>query len=64
MFSLCRIEYPGILDSYLDRDMNEYLTDVATVYIGFYDIMTNGYFRHGYLTTNNLKYVRRCIKRL
>ncbi len=49
---------------YADRDMNEYLTDVATVYMGFYDIMTNGYFRHGYLTTNNLKYVRRCIKRL
>ncbi len=49
---------------YSDRDMNEYLTDVATVYMGFYDIVTNGYFHQGYLTTNNLKYVRRRIKGL
>lgn len=46
---------------YNDHDMNEYLTDVASIYMGFYNIMTNGYFHQGYLTTNNLKYVYRHI---
>ena len=49
---------------YDDREMNEYLTDVATVYMGFYDIVTSGYFHQGYLTTNNLKYVRKCIRNI
>ncbi len=44
-----------------DHMMNEYLTDVSTVYMGFYNIIEKGYFRHGYLTTNNLKYVRNKI---
>ncbi len=44
-----------------DHMMNEYLTDVTTVYMGFYNIIEKGYFRHGYLTTNNLKYVRNKI---
>ncbi|MBR6238674.1 MAG: hypothetical protein IKQ83_06495 [Lachnospiraceae bacterium] len=47
---------------YEDRNMNEYLTDVATVYMGFYDIVEKGYFRQGYLTTNDLKRVQKKIK--
>ena len=47
---------------YDDREMNEYLTDVATVYMGFYEIVTSGYFHQGYLTTNDLKYVHKIIR--
>ena len=47
---------------YEDRNMNEYLTDVATVYMGFYDIIERGYFRQGYLTTNDLKRVQKRLK--
>lgn len=47
---------------YEDRNMNEYLTDVATVYMGFYDIVEKGYFKQGYLTTNNLKRVQKRLK--
>jgi len=44
-----------------DRTKNEYLTDVATIYMGFWPLMGDGYFQQGYLTTKDLKYVRRCI---
>ena len=47
---------------YEDRNMNEYLTDVATVYMGFYDVIEQGYFRQGYLTTNDLKRVQKRLK--
>lgn len=47
---------------YEDRDMNEYLTDVTTVYMGFYDVIEKGYFKQGYLTTNDLKRVQKKLK--
>lgn len=40
---------------------NEYLTDVATIYMGFWPLMGEGYFKQGYLTTKDLRYVRRSI---
>jgi len=46
-----------------DRAKNEYLTDVATVYMGFWPLMGDGYFKQGYLTTKDLRYVRRTIGR-
>lgn len=44
-----------------ERAKNEYLTDVATIYMGFWPLMGEGYFKQGYLTTKDLKYVRRKI---
>ena len=38
---------------------NEILTDVATVYMGFYQFMYDGYLMVGYLRDSELKYVHR-----
>lgn len=46
---------------YTDTLTNEWLTDVATVYMGFWPLMGDGYFKQGYLTTKDLKYVLRSI---
>lgn len=43
---------------------NEYLTDIAAVYMGFYDYMKKGYGRVGYLKMHELAYVNRIIKKL
>lgn len=42
---------------------NEYLTDIAAVYMGFYDYMKKGYGRVGYLKVHELAYVNKIIKR-
>ena len=41
-----------------DRYENEILTDVATVYMGFYQYMFDGYIMVGYLRDSELKYVQ------
>lgn len=46
-----------------DRFLNEMLTDVATVYMGFGEYMTSGSYSQGYLTSKDLKYVARCIEK-
>ncbi|MCR5251934.1 MAG: hypothetical protein K6E50_15175 [Lachnospiraceae bacterium] len=41
-----------------ERRENEILTDVATVYMGFYQYMFDGYIMVGYLRDSELKYVK------
>ncbi len=45
-----------------DRYENEILTDVATVYMGFYRYMFDGYIMVGYLRDSELKYVHEKLK--
>ncbi len=42
-----------------ERYANEILTDTATVYMGFYEYMYDGYLMVGYLRDSELKYVHR-----
>ena len=44
-----------------DRHENEILTDVATVYMGFYQYMFDGYIMVGYLRDSELKYVKHAL---
>ena len=44
-----------------DKLFNEYLTDIATIYMGFYKYMHKGYSRVGYLSTSELKYIYKRI---
>ncbi|MCI7792458.1 MAG: hypothetical protein MR531_17100, partial [Lachnospiraceae bacterium] len=43
---------------------NEYLTDIAAVYMGFYEYMRNGYGKVGYLNPHELTYINRLIDRM
>ena len=45
-----------------ERYENEILTDVATVYMGFYQYMFDGYIMVGYLRDSELKYVHEKLK--
>ena len=47
-----------------DRYENEILTDVATVYMGFYQYMFDGYIMVGYLRDSELKYVHEKLEDL
>ena len=40
-----------------DTYANEVLTDTATVYMGFFDLMFDGYIMVGYLRDSELKYI-------
>ncbi len=42
-----------------DTQQNEILTDVTTIYMGFYEYMKNGYGRAGYITRNSIEYIYR-----
>ena len=43
---------------------NEYLTDITTVYMGFYEYMYNGYGKVGYLKPRELTYINRLIDKM
>jgi len=47
-----------------DRFINEALTDTATIFMGFDEVMQAGYAMQGYLTTKDLQYVRKRLKDL
>lgn len=47
-----------------DKKKNEYMTDIATVYYGFYQYMYKGYGRVGYLGKGDLKYTYKKINSL
>ena len=46
-----------------DTYKNEILTDTATVYMGFYKYMYDGYIMVGYLRESELKYVNEKLSR-
>lgn len=43
---------------------NEYLTDITTVYMGFYHYMKKGYGRVGYLKIHELAYINKLINKM
>lgn len=47
-----------------DKQKNEYMTDIATIYFGFYKYMKAGYGHVGYLGKGDLKYVYNKINSL
>ena len=42
-----------------DTMQNEYLTDIATLYMGFGEYVNRGYLKVGYLKRNEIRYVRK-----
>lgn len=48
----------------LNTKENEYLTDITSVYMGFYKYMKKGYGRVGYLKPHELAYVNKLINKM
>jgi hypothetical protein len=49
---------------YNDTYQNEMLTDVTTIYMGFYEQIIKGYTRTGYVKRNEIRYIKSTIEKI
>jgi hypothetical protein len=61
----CMHYYLGCRGIYLqDSASNEYLTDIATLYMGFGDYINRGYVMAGYIKRHEIRYIKSKISKL
>ncbi|MCR5356902.1 MAG: hypothetical protein K6E63_05800 [Lachnospiraceae bacterium] len=61
----CMHYYLGCRDIHLqDTTSNEYLTDIATLYMGFGDYINRGYVMAGYIKRHEIRYIKSRINKL
>ena len=61
----CMHYYLGCRGIYLqDRTSNEYLTDIATLYMGFGDYINRGYVMAGYIKRHEIRYIKSRISKI
>ena len=61
----CMHYYLGCRGIYLqDTTSNEYLTDIATLYMGFGDYINRGYVMAGYIKRHEIRYIKSRISKL